>query len=82
MSIPVWWPEVLAATARRRVYAAEILAHATPTVERGLLRLTFTDPGHLAAWEASGAEAALDGALAHLGWAMQIEVATPTSAAT
>ncbi|MET9813165.1 hypothetical protein [Streptomyces sp. NPDC006355] len=76
MTEPVWWPEALAATVRRRVYAAELLAHATPTVEGGTLRLAFADPGHVAAWEASGADAALDGALAHLGQRRLIEVST------
>ncbi|QIJ61415.1 hypothetical protein [Streptomyces sp. JB150] len=51
-----------------------LLAHATPTVERGRLLLHFDRPDIAAAWQESRADAALEGALAHLGWAMPIEV--------
>lgn len=73
MTEPIWWREVLAATARRRQYTAELLAHATPTVERGRLRLEFPNADLVAAWHDSHAEAALEGALAHYGWSMPIE---------
>ena len=73
MTEPTWWPEVLAATARRREYTAELLAHATPTVEHGRLRLEFPDAALVADWHDSRAGDALDGALAHLGRAMPIE---------
>lgn len=79
MTEPVWWPEVLAAVGRRRQYAAELLAHAAPTVDRGRLRLEFPSSGLVADWHDSRAEAALDGALAHLGWAMPIDVVNLTA---
>ncbi|OUD04668.1 hypothetical protein [Streptomyces swartbergensis] len=75
MTQPVWWPEVVKAADRRRHVTGLLLAHATPTVERGTLRLTFADPALAVAWHDSRAEDALEGALAHLGWAMPIEVA-------
>lgn len=79
MTEPIWWPEVLAATSRRRVAAGMLLDHAVPTVDGGTLRLTFARPDIAAAWRDSGAQAALEGALAHLGWAMPIEIRTLTT---
>lgn len=76
MTEPVWWPEVVAAADRRRHVTGLFLAHATPSVARGRLRLAFNDPRMAAAWHESRAEAALEGALAHLGWSMPIEVRT------
>lgn len=74
MPEPIWWQDALAAVRRRRISAADLLAHATPTVERGQLRLEFPDTRLVADWHHSGAEAALDGALAHLGHHMPVEV--------
>ncbi|MFD5910251.1 hypothetical protein ACFWHL_16190 [Streptomyces massasporeus] len=66
---------MLAATRRRREYTAQPLAHATPTVDGGRLRLEFPDAGLVADWHDSQAGDALDGALAHLGRILQVEVA-------
>jgi hypothetical protein len=56
-----------------------LLAHATPTVVDGTLRLEFARADIAAAWEESGSQAALEGALAHLGHHMTIEVRTLTT---
>lgn len=80
MTVPVWWPEVVAAADRRRHVTGLLLAHATPTVAHGRLRLTFDRADLVTAWHASQAVAALDGALAHLGWAMPVEVANRPTA--
>ena len=74
-SDPVWWREVVAAADRRRHVTGLLLAQATPSVVHGRLRLDFPRPDLVAAWHESRAEAALEGALAHLGWSMPIEVA-------
>jgi hypothetical protein len=74
MTTPAWWPAVLAATARRRVAAREMLDHATPAVVDGTLRLTFANPAVAAAWEESGAQTALEAALAAGRWEMPVEV--------
>ncbi|MFI9344941.1 hypothetical protein ACIG0D_27300 [Streptomyces sp. NPDC052773] len=74
MHQPVWWPEVVAAADRRRHVTGLLLAHATPTVDGGTLRLEFPRPDLVAAWHDSHAVAALDGALAHLGWGMPVQV--------
>ncbi|WP_328336770.1 hypothetical protein [Streptomyces violaceus] len=79
MSTPVWWSEVLAATFRRRVAAGDLLDHAVPTVDDGVLRLAFARPDIAAAWEESGAQAALEGALVHCGRAMPVEVVSLTT---
>jgi hypothetical protein len=73
MTEPIWWPEAVAAAGRRRIYTRELLADATPTVAGGTLRLSFDRADVAVAWEESGSQAALEGALAHLGWAMPIE---------
>ncbi|MEV4784024.1 hypothetical protein AB0K53_00970 [Streptomyces tuirus] len=73
MTAPAWWPKVLAAVRRRRISVAELLAHATPTVDRGRLRLEFPHAELVADWHDSGAGAALDGAPAHLKRAMPVE---------
>jgi hypothetical protein len=74
MSTPVWWPQVLAATSARRQAAGMLLAHATPTVVGGTLRLSFDRADIAAAWRDSGAQAALEGAMEHCGVAMPVEV--------
>jgi hypothetical protein len=79
MTEPFWWPKVLAATSTRRQAAGMLLAHATPTVHDGTLQLTFDRADIAAAWRDSGAQAALEGALAHLGHHMTIEVRTLTT---
>jgi hypothetical protein len=82
MVVPFWWPEVLAATSLRRQAAGMLLAHATPTVVGGTLRLSFGRADIAAAWEESGAQAALEGAMEHCGVAMPVEVATPAAVVT
>jgi hypothetical protein len=77
-----WWPKVLAATSLRRQAAGMLLAHATPTVHDGTLRLSFDRADIAAAWRESGAQAALEGAMEHCGVAMPVEVATREPAAT
>ncbi|MFI6854501.1 hypothetical protein [Streptomyces sp. NPDC050416] len=74
MTEPAWWPQILSATSLRRQAAGMLLAQATPSVVRGTLRLEFPRTGLVTAWRDSRAEAALEGALAHYGWAMPIEV--------
>jgi hypothetical protein len=75
MTEPVWWPQVLDATSTRRQAAGMLLAHATPTVVDGTLRLHFARADIAAAWEESGAQAALEGAMEAGGVAMPVEVA-------
>jgi hypothetical protein len=79
MTKPPWWPEVLAATSLRRQAAGMLLAHAIPTVEGGTLRLHFDRADIAVAWRDSGAQAALEGAMKHLGRHMTIEVRTLTT---
>jgi hypothetical protein len=74
MTEPTWWPQVLDATSTRRQAAGLLLAHATPTVEGGTLRLHFGRADIAAAWRDSGAQAALEGAMKHCGQARLIEV--------
>lgn len=75
MTEPFWWPQVLDATSTRRQAAGMLLAHATPTVEGGTLRLHFARADIAAAWRDSGAQAALEGAMKHCGVATAVEVA-------
>jgi hypothetical protein len=63
-SVPDWWPKIVSAADRRRHVTGMLLAHATPTLDDGVLRLHFDDPNIAAAWRDSGAQAALEGALA------------------
>ncbi|GGT85742.1 hypothetical protein [Streptomyces coeruleorubidus] len=63
MTIPVWWPKVLAATRLRRMAAGMLLDHASPSVHGGTLRLAFVRADIAAAWRDSGAQAALEGAM-------------------
>jgi hypothetical protein len=79
MTEPFWWPQILAATSLRRQAAGMLLAHATPTVVGGVLRLAFARDDIAVAWRESGAQAALEGALAHLEHHMTIEVRTLTT---
>jgi hypothetical protein len=75
VTAPVWWwPKILAATSTRRQAAGMLLAHATPTVVDGTLRLTFARADIAAAWEESGAQAALEGALQASGRAIPVQV--------
>jgi hypothetical protein len=46
-----------------------LLAHATPVVHDGVLRLQFARADIADAWQDSGAQAALDAALEHCGLA-------------
>jgi hypothetical protein len=71
---PVWWPQILAATSLRRQAAGMLLAHATPTVHDGTLRLSFARADVAAAWRESGSQAALEGAMKAGGMAMSVEV--------
>jgi hypothetical protein len=82
MTEPFWWPPILAATSTRRQAAGMLLAHATPTVEGGTLRLHFGRADIAAAWEESGAQAALEGAMKAGGVDLAVEVATREPAAT
>jgi hypothetical protein len=82
MTEPAWWPEVLAGTSARRQAAGMLLAHATPTVHRGTLRLAFARADIAAAWEESGAQAALEGALAAGGVDLAVELNTAISRST
>ncbi|MDX3027496.1 hypothetical protein [Streptomyces scabiei] len=79
MTEPSWWPQVLAATSKRRIAAGMLLAHATPAVHDGALRLEFDRADVAAAWEESGAQAALEGALSHLGHHLTVGVRTVTT---
>ena len=74
MTEPPWWPQIVAATSLRRQVAGMLLAHATPTVHDGTLRLEFDRDDVAAAWEDSGAQTALEGALSHLGHPNPIRV--------
>jgi len=74
MPEPVWWPQVVAAADKRRNVTGMLLAHATPHVEGGQLRLGFARPDLAAAWQESGAQAALEGALAQHGQSMPVIV--------
>lgn len=82
MNEPIWWPEVLAATSLRRQAAGMLLAHATPTAVDGTLRLSFDRGDVAAAWEESGAQAALEGAMEAGGVDLAVEVVTREPAAT
>ncbi|QTD96987.1 hypothetical protein [Streptomyces cyanogenus] len=73
MPIPVWWPRIVAAADRRRHVTGMLLAHATPTLDDGVLRLHFADPRVAAAWQESGAQAALEGAMKAGGIDMPVE---------
>ncbi|MER7053452.1 hypothetical protein [Streptomyces sp. NPDC000351] len=75
MTEPAWWPKVVAAADKRRNVTGRLLAHATPYVHDGRLRLEFARPELAAAWTESGAQTALEGALAHYGWSMPVTVA-------
>jgi hypothetical protein len=66
-------------TAARRSFAGLLLDYAAPAVVDGVLRLVFARPDVAAAWRASGSQAALEGALAHLGHHMTIDVRTLTT---
>jgi hypothetical protein len=74
MTEPAWWPQILAATSLRRQAAGMLLAHATPTVHDGTLRLHFARADIAAAWGESGSQAALEAAMEHYGWSVPIEV--------
>lgn len=74
MPEPTWWPDALAATRRRRDYTAQLLAHATPTVDGDRLLLEFPNAGLVADWRESRAGEALDGALEQLQRGMTVEV--------
>lgn len=63
MPAPVWWPQVVAAADRRRHVTGLLLARATPTLVGGTLRLRFASPHLAQAWQDSGAQDALEGAL-------------------
>jgi hypothetical protein len=53
-----------------------LLAHATPVVHDGVLRLQFARADIADAWLASGAQAALDAALEHEKIPVRVEAAT------
>ncbi|WP_043493758.1 hypothetical protein [Streptomyces viridosporus] len=72
---PVWWPEVLAGTRRRRMVTAMLLDHAVVQERDGVLRLVFARSDVAAAWEESGAQAALEDALAHAGHDLTVTAA-------
>ncbi|MFF0777077.1 hypothetical protein [Streptomyces sp. NPDC003720] len=75
MPEPVWWPRIVAAAERRRHVTGLLLAHATPTLHDGVLRLAFDRADLAAAWEDSGAQAALEGALAAERVDVEVEIA-------
>lgn len=77
MTEPSWWPQIVAATSLRRQVAGMLLAHATPTVHNGILRLEFGRDDVAAAWEESGAQAALEGAMTASGKTMPVLVTAP-----
>jgi hypothetical protein len=79
MTAPAWWSQVLEATSTRRQAAGMLLAHATPTVDDGTLRLHFARADIAAAWRDSGAQAALEGAMKAGGVAMPVHVRTLTT---
>lgn len=78
VTAPAWWPEVVAGTRRRRMAAGMLLEHATPHLDHGRLRLVFARPDVVAAWEESGAQAALEAALKHAGHGLTVTAATPS----
>jgi hypothetical protein len=82
MTEPFWWPQVLAATSTRRQAAGMLLAHATPTVVDGTLRLSFDRADVAAAWRESGSQAALEGAMEAGGVDLTVEVNTAISRST
>jgi hypothetical protein len=53
-----------------------LLAHATPVVDDGVLRLQFARADIAQAWQDSGAQAALDAALEHEKIPVRVEAAT------
>jgi len=63
-TVPAWWPRVVAAADRRRHVTGLLLAHATPNLTGSTLRLRFASPALARAWQDSGAQDALEGALA------------------
>ena len=67
MTVPVWWPRVVAAAGCRRHVTGMFLAHATPHLDGDQLRLTFARPDIEQAWRDSGAQDALDAALQQYG---------------
>lgn len=79
MPTPVWWPEIVAAADRRRHVTGLLLAHATPALVDGVLRLTFTDPDIAVAWRDSEAQTALEGALAAGGLEIPVQVPQTTN---
>lgn len=79
---PAWWPQIVAAADRRRHVTGLLLAHATPSLRRGILHLHFTNPEIAAAWQDSRAQAALEGALAAGGLDIRVRVTAPASAIT
>lgn len=80
MTEPSWWPQVVAATSLRRQAAGMLLAHATPTIHNGTLQLEFDRDDVAAAWQESGAQAALEGAMIANGKAMPVKIALSESA--
>jgi hypothetical protein len=57
-----------------------LLAHATPTVDDGVLRLQFARADIADAWRDSGAQATLDAALKHCRLQMAVEVGVADTA--
>lgn len=72
---PAWWPQVVAAADRRRHVTGLLLAHATPVLDRDVLRLQFTRPDIAQTWRDSRAQDALEAALASVGKEMSVKVA-------
>lgn len=79
MPTPIWWPRIVAAADRRRHVTGMLLAHAKPTLDDGVLRLQFGDPAIVQAWEESGAQVALEGALAASGLEIPVQVPHTTN---
>ncbi|MFI6032968.1 hypothetical protein ACIBBD_02060 [Streptomyces sp. NPDC051315] len=58
-----------------------LLAHATPVLHGGVLRLQFARADIAAAWQDSGAQTALDAALEHQKIDVRVETVTRSAAA-
>ncbi|MFL4904832.1 hypothetical protein ACJ6WF_16995 [Streptomyces sp. MMS24-I2-30] len=67
----------MAAADRRRHVTGMLLAHASPDLVGGVLRLTFRNAQLAVAWRESGAQAALEGAMQHHEIDASVEVVGP-----
>jgi len=72
-TVPVWWPQVVAAADRRRHVTGLLLAHASVALDGSTLRLRFASPALARAWQDSGAQDALEGALKEVQLLVTVE---------